>query len=141
MAFNIFKKDREKISFGKAPAKKEKKKPEKKEEKELENKSPKMSKDKKIGLAWNVLKQAHVTEKATDLAAKDKYVFKVYPTKNKKEIKKAVEDIYGVSVISVNIINIPAKKRRLGKISGWRGGYKKAIVKIKKGQEIELMPR
>jgi large subunit ribosomal protein L23 len=98
-------------------------------------------KEKKIGLAWGVLKRAHITEKATDLIADNKYVFDVYPTANKIEIKKSVEDIYGVNVISVSTINIPAKKRRLGKTQGWKAGYKKAIVQIKKGQEIELMPR
>jgi len=98
-------------------------------------------KEKKVGLAWRILKKAHITEKATDLAAKNKYIFNVYPEANKNQIKKSVEDIYGVNVVSVNTINIPAKKRRLGKSQGWKSGYKKAIVKIKAGQEIELMPR
>ncbi len=109
-----------------------------KESKPLEIKNPK---EKKIGLAWSVLKKAHITEKATDLTAKDQYIFNVYPESNKNQIKKSVEDIYGVDVISVNVINIPAKKRRLGRSQGWKSGYKKAIVKIKAGQEIELMPR
>jgi large subunit ribosomal protein L23 len=101
----------------------------------------KNSKDKKVDLAWRVLKMAHVTEKATALAENNRYVFNVYPTINKTQIKKSVEDIYGVNVVSVNIINIPAKRRRLGKTLGWKSGYKKAIVQLKEGQEIELMPR
>lgn len=88
-----------------------------------------------------ILKGPHVTEKAGDLAEKNKYVFKVFKDTNKIEIKKAIESIYGVNVVSVRIINVFKKKRRLGKIKGFRSGYKKAIVKIKKGQKIEVLPR
>lgn len=90
---------------------------------------------------YKILKAPQVTEKATDLVKKNQYVFKVWSRTNKPEIKKAVEDIYGVSVVAVNIIKIPRKKRRLGKKSGFRKGYKKAVVKIKEGQKIEILPR
>jgi len=40
--------------------------------------------------------------------------------------------------LSVNTVKIPKKRRRLGRISGWRKGYKKAIVKIKEGQKIDV---
>ena len=93
------------------------------------------------GEAWKVLKTPHVTEKAADLAEKNQYVFKVWPRVNKTEIAKAIEDIYGVDVLSVRIIKVPRKQRRLGKIQGWRKGYKKAIVKVKEGQKIEIMPK
>jgi len=43
--------------------------------------------------------------------------------------------------LNIKIINVPKKRRRLGRISGWKKGYKKAIVKIKKGQKIEVLPR
>jgi large subunit ribosomal protein L23 len=108
---------------------------------ELKVAETKNPKEKKVGLAWSILKRAHITEKATALTEKNQYIFNVYPEANKTRIKKSVQDIYGVNVISVNIINIPAKKRRLGKSQGWKSGYKKAIVQIKEGQEIELMPR
>lgn len=98
-------------------------------------------KEKRIDLAWKVLKRAHITEKATNLASDNRYVFNVYPKRNKIEIKKAVENIYGVNVLKVYIINIPGKKRRLGRVQGWKPGYKKAIVLIKSGQKMELMPR
>ncbi len=90
---------------------------------------------------YKILKAPQVTEKATDLVKKNQYVFKVWSRTNKPEIKKAVEDIYGVSVVAVNIIKIPRKKRRLGKKSGFRKSYKKAVVKIKEGQKIEVLPR
>ena len=94
-----------------------------------------------VGEAWRVLKAPHITEKATYLAGKNQYVFRVEDRANKTEIEKAIEDLYGVEVVSVKIIKIPKKQRRLGRISGWRKGYKKAIVKIKEGQKIEVMPR
>lgn len=99
-------------------------------------------KPKKVsGLAAKVLKEPQVTEKATDLVSKNQYVFKVWPRSNKTEIKGAVEDLYGVNVLKVRIIKVPAKQRRLGRIKGWKLGYKKAIVKIQEGQKIEVLPR
>lgn len=103
--------------------------------------SGKKLKAKTSALAYRVLKGPHVTEKATDLAKKNQYVFKVWPRTNKVEIKKAIEDLYGAEVVAVKIIKIPRKKRRHGKIEGWKKGYKKAIIKIKKGQKIEVLPR
>lgn len=94
-----------------------------------------------LGEAYRVLKRPHVTEKATDLVSKNQYIFEIYPGINKNQVKKAVEDVYGVDVVEVNIINIPKKRRRLGRIEGWKKGYKKAVVKIKGGQKIELLSR
>jgi len=90
---------------------------------------------------YRILKSVHITEKATELAEKGQYIFKVFENANKQEIKKVVESVYHVDVVSVNIINIHRKRKRLGKNIGWKQGYKKAIVKIKKGQEIEILPR
>jgi len=121
---------------------KEEKEPEKKEEKEEKRKKEqKVSLEKKGRLAWRVLKEPHITEKATFLAQENQYVFKVFPDANKTEIKKAIEELYGVEVEKVRIINVPKKRRRLGRIEGWRKGYKKAIVKLKPGQKIEIIPR
>ncbi len=95
----------------------------------------------KTNLAYRILKSPQVTEKATDLTKKNQYIFKVFPRANKSEVKKAVNELYGVDVLDVKIIKVPAKKRRLGRISGWRKGYKKAIIKVKEGQKIEVLPR
>lgn len=89
--------------------------------------------------SYEAIKTPHISEKATDLSEKDQYIFDVLPNYNKHEIKKSVEGIYGVNVLSVNIIKIPAKKRRLGKTEGFRKAYKKAIVTIKNGQKIEIL--
>jgi len=133
---------RRKPSFAKATGGKEKE-VEKKEEKKVKEKPVELRipKEKKLGSAFRVLKTPHITEKATRSAEKNRYVFKIYPRTNKTEIKKAIEDLYGVNVLSVKIIRVPSKRRRLGRIQGWRKGYKKAIVKIKEGQKIEVLPR
>lgn len=126
---NIFKKKKPSV---------EKKTVEKSVEKPPEIVRPKA---KKVGEAYRILKTPQVTEKATGLVGQNQYVFKVWPRANKVETKKAIEDLYGVDVISVKIIKVPRKRRRLGRISGFRKGYKKAIVKIKEGQKIEVLPR
>ena len=138
--FDIFKK-RKKVE------EKKEKKPEVKPVKKIENKfiektfSKEPKKRKRMYGAYCLLKTPHITEKATDLMENNQYIFKVYESSNKQEIKKAVESVYGVDVISVQVINIPRKRKRLGKSSGWKKGGKKAIVRIKKGQEIEIIAR
>ncbi|MDP3991038.1 MAG: 50S ribosomal protein L23 [Candidatus Nealsonbacteria bacterium] len=144
--FDIFKK---KVGKKEKTEKKEQKKeikiaekPKKTVVKKEKKEAPLPSKPQKTSPnAYSILKGPHITEKATELVSANQYIFNVYVKANKPEIKKTIEDIYGVKVVSVNIVNIPAKKRRLGKIEGWRKGYKKAIVKIKAGQKIEVLPR
>jgi len=99
--------------------------------------SKKVSKDKRF--SYEVVKEPHISEKSTDLAKDNKYVFKVYDGVNKKEIQKSISGIYRVDVLGVNIIKIPPKKRRIGKTQGFRKGYVKAIVKLKEGQKIEIL--
>jgi large subunit ribosomal protein L23 len=95
---------------------------------------------KKEGLAFKLLKEPHISEKATNLSEKGKYVFKVFPQANKSEIKRAVENIYGVAVKRVSIIRIKTKKRILRGHEGKKSGYKKAIVSLEKGHKIEILP-
>lgn len=93
----------------------------------------------KIGqIAHKILVEPWITEEATRIAELNKYIFKVSSRSNKKQIKKAVEDVYKVEVISVNVINIPSKKRVRGRTVGWKSGYKKAIVTVKEGEKIEF---
>ena len=119
----------------------EKKEGEKPKKETVLEKRPPRQREKKVEKAWQVLKSVHVTEKATDLAKNNQYVFKVFPRANKTEIKKAVEGLYGVDVVSVKIINVLPKRRRLGRIEGSKSGYRKAIVRIKEGHKIEVLPR
>ncbi|MEK7664340.1 MAG: 50S ribosomal protein L23 [Patescibacteria group bacterium] len=90
------------------------------------------------GFSYEVVKEPHISEKSTNLGQDNKYVFKVYNNTNKPEIKKAVEGIYRVDVLDVNIIKIPKKKRRIGRTEGFRKRYTKAVVTIKEGQKIEI---
>jgi len=113
----------------------------KKEEKRVvKEEKVKPSKSKSVkGFSYEVIREPHVSEKGTMLSENNQYVFKVSPRSNKQEIKKSVEGIYGVNVLSVNIIKIPPKKRRLGKTEGFRKKYQKAVVTIKEGQKIEIL--
>ncbi len=94
-----------------------------------------------VKVAPSVLRSLHIAEKATNLAKEGQYIFKVFQKTSKQEVKKAIEEIYNVDILKVRIIKIAKKKRRLGRTFGWRGGYKKAIVTLKKGQEIEILPK
>ncbi len=105
-------------------------------------KDKKKSRDERVLYnAHKILKRPHVTEKATQLADVNKYIFEVWPKASKAEVKKAVENVYNVTVLSVRMINIPRKKRRIGRSEGWRRGYKKALVRLKEGETIEVLPR
>lgn len=122
-----------------------KKKPVKKLAPEPEVKKPSVKRPvvKKKGLrdAYKILKEPHVSEKATVLTDQNQYIFKIFPRANKVETKKAIEDVYGVKVKNVNIINVHRKQRVLRGIKGFKPGYKKAIVTLKKGHKIEITPR
>lgn len=86
-----------------------------------------------------ILKQPHITEKATQLSGNDKYIFKVYRGSNKIEIKKAIEKLYNTKVLDVNVMNVPGKKRRVGRTMGRQSGFKKAVVTLPKGQKIDIL--
>jgi large subunit ribosomal protein L23 len=98
-----------------------------------------------LARAYQIIKGAHITEKATFLSGQNKYVFRVSARANKKGIKEAIEALYGVKVDRVHIVHSAPKKRRLGRYEGWRQGlkkgFKKAIVSLKEGEKIELSPR
>ncbi|MFY9458076.1 MAG: 50S ribosomal protein L23 [Candidatus Spechtbacterales bacterium] len=90
--------------------------------------------------AWRVLRAPHVTEKSNDLTRFNHYAFRVIGNPTKTEIKKAVEEIHGVHVEKVRKVSLPRKRRKRGKHFGWRPGYKKAIVVLRKGEKIEVLP-
>jgi len=79
-----------------------------------------------------------VTEKTTNLSEQNKIAFKVSVKSNKKNLKASIEKIFKVNVTKVNIIN---KKNRIKTTRGKKikiKGYKKAIITLKKGQNIDL---
>lgn len=85
----------------------------------------------------NILIKPVISEKGFAAQEADKYIFHVTPKANKVLIKKEVERLFKVTVLSVNIVSIPGKLKRVGKKYGKRSDIKKAIVTIKKGQKIE----
>lgn len=89
-------------------------------------------------LAYKVIDMPWITEKTHDLIAGGKYAFKVRLKTTKYQVKNAVERLYNVKVDKVNIVNIPQKKRRFGRITGKKSGVKKAIVTLRKGDKIEI---
>ena len=88
----------------------------------------------------NTIIKPVVTEKSYALAAMDKYVFQVAPSASKYQIKKAVQDLFHVDVLSINTIKHAARKVRSTKTGRHINlpVEKKAIVHIKKGQKIEI---
>ena len=87
----------------------------------------------------NIIKQAIVSEKGTVLKDKEnRYIFKVHPDANKIEIKKAVEAAFDVKVLDVKTINMKGKTKRLGRFEGKRSSWKKAIIRIKEGDTIDI---
>lgn len=95
----------------------------------------------KNAAAFQIMRRPRITEKAGIIGGQNKYIFEVYKNANKPEVKKAVEKIYGKEVEKVHIVNIPPKKRRRGRIEYYKPGLKKAIVTLKEGETIEVMPR
>ena len=88
--------------------------------------------------ARDILIRPLITERTTQLMAEGKYVFVVAKAANKIEIAKAVAEIFKVKVEKVNTVNVLGKTKRMGRTSGKRPDYKKAIVKLAAGESIEF---
>ncbi|MBS2126302.1 50S ribosomal protein L23 ['Fragaria x ananassa' phyllody phytoplasma] len=89
---------------------------------------------------YTLIKTPIITELTNKLIERqNKYTFKVSKTANKIEIKKALEHIFSVKVISVNTRNVLPRFKRKGKFEGYTSGYKKAIVKVASGQKIPIL--
>lgn len=86
------------------------------------------------------IKYPVISDKATRLLEKNKYTFMVDKRANKFTIKKVIEYIFGVNVLNVNTLTVPRKKRTVGRFSGYRTQYKKAIITLKEGDTINLFP-
>jgi len=124
----------------------EKRETKKKDSKEDNKKKAKtVSKVKKIAKEkipvhhFEIIRKPHISEKAFNLESKGKYVFVVSPSANKVEIGKAVQNLYGVVVKSVNIVKVPSKPKRFKGVAGTKSGYKKAVVTLAKGSKIDVM--
>ena len=87
---------------------------------------------------YEVLRRPVITEKNTMLTADGKYAFEIDRRANKLLVKQAVEQIFKVNVVGVNIISVPGKMKRVGRTRGMTPSWKKAIVTLQPGQRIEL---
>lgn len=92
-----------------------------------------------MSTGYDVLIRPIITEQSMELAEQKKYAFKVHPTANKTQVRKAIEEIFGVEVAKVNIMNVDGKLKRMGRTAGRTAAYKKAIVTLTAdSKEIEL---
>ena len=80
--------------------------------------------------SYDIIVKPLITEKGMSGVGDKKYTFQVARDANKIEIKKAVEEIFGVEVLSVNTMNMMGKQKRMGVHSGRRSAWKKAIVRL-----------
>jgi large subunit ribosomal protein L23 len=80
-----------------------------------------------------------ITEK-TSAAYQDRteYTFEVHPDASKPQIRQAIEELFGVKVVDVWTSNVRGKEKRMGQSTGRRPNWKKAIVKLKEGDTIEI---
>ncbi|MBR3756369.1 MAG: 50S ribosomal protein L23 [Firmicutes bacterium] len=89
--------------------------------------------------AYDVIIKPVISEQSMDMAQEKKYTFKVAVDASKTEVRLAVEEIFGVEVKKVNIMNYDGKLKRMGRTMGRRAAYKKAIVTLTAGsKEIEF---
>ncbi|MDY7006372.1 MAG: 50S ribosomal protein L23 [Cyanobacteriota bacterium] len=84
----------------------------------------------------DIIKGPVVTEKATRLMELNQYTFDVDPRATKPTIKAAIEQLFDVKVIGMNTLNLPRKKKRVGKFQGFKPRYKRAIVSLEDGEPI-----
>ena len=80
--------------------------------------------------AYDIIIKPVITEQSMEATEEKKYVFQVAIDANKIEIKKAVEEIFGVKVEKVNTIRMEGKEKRNGRFVGRRANWKKAMVKL-----------
>ncbi|MCR5422310.1 MAG: 50S ribosomal protein L23 [Bacilli bacterium] len=81
---------------------------------------------------YDIIVRPLITEKSTKLIEENKYTFEVKQGSNKVEVAKAVEELWQVKVVAVNMINTQRKTRRVGKYEGLRPAVQKAVVTLSK---------
>jgi large subunit ribosomal protein L23 len=93
-------------------------------------------------MASEVILRPVVSEKSMDETQRGKYTFRVHSTANKLQVKQAIEELFKVEVIDVNVSTSKAKEksrnRRRGRQIGWTSPWKKAVVTLAAGQKIEF---
>ena len=79
-----------------------------------------------------------VSEKSYNQIADRKYTFRVHQDAHKTQIRQAVEQLFDVHVVAVNVVKVQPKPKRRGVTKGTRPGWKKAVVRVREGQTIEI---
>ena len=90
-------------------------------------------------LASEIIKRPLITEKSMQLVEQqNKYTFEVDKRANKIQIKLAVQSLFNVKVVKVNVINTTPKKKRVGQHEGYKSELTKAVVTLAKEDKIEI---
>jgi large subunit ribosomal protein L23 len=79
-----------------------------------------------------------VSEKSYGQIVENRYTFKVHKDAHKTQIRQAVEQLFDVTVVGVNVVKVQPKPKRRGTTKGTRPGWKKAIVELKAGDKIDI---
>ena len=79
-----------------------------------------------------------VSEKSYHGSVHGKYTFRVHENAHKTQVRQAIEELFEVHVVKVNILKVQAKPKRRGLIKGTKPGWKKAVVQLKPGETIEV---
>lgn len=87
---------------------------------------------------YNVIIRPVITERAYDMMEQGKYTFEVARQARKEEIADAVEKLFNVHVVSVHTMNVKPKNKRVRYAVGKTRQWKKAIVKLAEGEQIEI---
>ncbi|TFD99344.1 MULTISPECIES: 50S ribosomal protein L23 [Jeotgalibacillus] len=89
--------------------------------------------------AREIIKRPVITERSSDLMGEKKYTFEVDTRANKTQVKDAIQEIFGVDVEKVNIMNYKGKYKRVGRYAGFTNKRRKAIVTLTEdSKEIEF---
>jgi large subunit ribosomal protein L23 len=79
-----------------------------------------------------------VSEKSYSQIGQNKYTFKVHQDAHKTQIRQAVEELFDVKVVNVNVLKVEPKPKRRGTFRGTKPGWKKAIVQVREGDQIQI---
>ncbi|MGI6784646.1 MAG: 50S ribosomal protein L23 [Aminivibrio sp.] len=89
-------------------------------------------------IAHDIIIRPIITEKSSRLMEMNKYTFEVHSSANKIQIRSAIEEIFKVKVLSVHVLSMHGKPKRMGVYQGKTRSWKKAIVSLAEGERIEF---
>ncbi|KAA9232578.1 50S ribosomal protein L23 [Aerococcus mictus] len=90
--------------------------------------------------AQDIILRPIITEASMEAMDDNKYTFEVATDANKTQVRQAVEELFQVKVVKVNILNVRGKLKRMGRYAGYTRKRRKAIVEVAEAQSIEIFP-